>query len=59
MRILLDLEALHDQKVWDASGYHKLQGFVYDTLIAKTEFKNIHNLKTYKLSPAYVFIQLY
>jgi hypothetical protein len=34
VRILLDLEALNDHKVWDASEYHKVQGFVYDKLIA-------------------------
>lgn len=49
MRILLDLEALSDQTTWDSSQYHKVQGFIYDKLIANTEFKNIHNLKTYKL----------
>jgi len=48
VRILLDLEALNDQKVWDASEYHKVQGFVYDKLIANTEFRDIHNLNTYK-----------
>ena len=36
MRILLDLEALNDQKVLDASEYHKVQGFVYDKLISNT-----------------------
>ena len=36
MRILLELEALKDQKVWGASEYHKVQGFVYDKLIANT-----------------------
>jgi CRISPR-associated endoribonuclease Cas6 len=49
MRILLDLEALSDQTTWDSSQYHKVQGFIYDKLIANTEFKNIHSLKTYKL----------
>jgi len=48
VRILLDLEALNDQKVWDASEYHKVQGFVYDKLIANTEFRDIHNSNTYK-----------
>lgn len=48
MRILLDLEALNDQKVWDASDYRKVQGFVYDKLIGRTEFRGIHNLKNYK-----------
>jgi CRISPR-associated endoribonuclease Cas6 len=48
LRILLDLEALNDQKVWDAGEYRKVQGFVYDKLIANTEFKGIHNLKNYK-----------
>ena len=49
MRILLDLEALSDQTAWDSSQYRKVQGFVYDKLVANTEFKDIHNLKTYKL----------
>jgi CRISPR-associated endoribonuclease Cas6 len=49
LRILLDLEALSDQTVWDSSQYRKVQGFIYDKLIGDTEFKNIHNLKTYKL----------
>jgi len=35
VRILIDLEALNDKKVWDASQYHKVQGFVFDKLIAK------------------------
>jgi CRISPR-associated endoribonuclease Cas6 len=48
LRILLDLEALNDQKVWGASEYHKVQGFVYDKLIANTEFRDIHNSNTYK-----------
>jgi CRISPR-associated endoribonuclease Cas6 len=48
VRIPLDLEALNDQKVLDASEYHKVQGFVYDTLISNTEFRDIHNLITYK-----------
>jgi CRISPR-associated endoribonuclease Cas6 len=48
VRILLDLEALNDQKVWDGSEYHKIQGFVYDKLIANTEFSDIHNSNTYK-----------
>lgn len=48
MRILLDLEALNDQKVLDASEYHKVQGFVYDKLISNTEFRDIHNLISYK-----------
>jgi CRISPR-associated endoribonuclease Cas6 len=48
VRILLDLEALNDQKVLDASEYHKIQGFVYDKLISNTEFRDIHNLITYK-----------
>jgi len=48
VRILLDLEALKDQKVWDASEYHKVQGFVYDRLIGNTEFRDIHNSNTYK-----------
>jgi CRISPR-associated endoribonuclease Cas6 len=48
VRILLDLEALNDQKVLDGSEYHKVQGFVYDTLISNTEFRDIHNLNTYK-----------
>jgi CRISPR-associated endoribonuclease Cas6 len=49
LRILLGLEALSDQTAWDNSQYRKVQGFVYDKLIANTEFKNIHNLKSYKL----------
>jgi CRISPR-associated endoribonuclease Cas6 len=49
LRILLDLEALSDQTTWGSNQYRKVQGFVYDKLIANTEFKNIHNLKTYKL----------
>jgi CRISPR-associated endoribonuclease Cas6 len=48
LRILLYLEALNDQNVWDASQYRKVQGFVYDKLIANTEFRGIHNLKNYK-----------
>lgn len=48
MRILLDLEALNDQKVLDANEYHKVQGVVYDKLISNTEFRDIHNLNTYK-----------
>ena len=48
LRILLNLEALNDQQVWNPSEYHKVQGFVYDKLIANTEFKEIHNLKSYK-----------
>ena len=48
MRILLQLEALNDQKVWDASEYHKVQGFIYDKLIANTKYKAIHNSNTYK-----------
>lgn len=39
MRILLELEALNDQKVWDANEYHKVQGFVYDKLIANTRYR--------------------
>jgi CRISPR-associated endoribonuclease Cas6 len=49
LRILLGLEALNDQTTWDNSQYRKVQGFVYDKLIANTEFKDIHNLKSYKL----------
>jgi CRISPR-associated endoribonuclease Cas6 len=49
LRILLGLEALSDQTAWDNSQYRKVQGFVYDKLIANTEFKDIHNLKSYKL----------
>ena len=41
MRILLELEALNDQNIWDASEYHKVQGFVYDKLIANTDFSLI------------------
>lgn len=37
------------QTAWDNSQYRKVQGFVYDKLIANTEFKDIHNLKSYKL----------
>jgi CRISPR-associated endoribonuclease Cas6 len=48
LRILLDLEALNDQQVLSASEYHKIQGFVYDQLISNTDFKGIHNLKSYK-----------
>jgi hypothetical protein len=40
MGILLDLEAIKDEKVWEASEY-QVQGFVYDKLIANTEFKDI------------------
>jgi CRISPR-associated endoribonuclease Cas6 len=49
LRILLGLEALSDQTAWDNSQYRKVQGFIYDKLIANTEFKDIHNLKGYKL----------
>lgn len=48
MRILLHLEAVKDQKVWGASEYHKVQGFVYDKLIGNTEFRGIHDSNTYK-----------
>lgn len=48
MRILLQLEALNDQKVWDASEYHKVQGFVYDKLIANTRYRGMHDSNTYK-----------
>ncbi len=48
MRILLQLEALNDQKVWDASEYHKVQGFVYDRLIANTRYRGMHDSNTYK-----------
>jgi len=48
VRILLELEALNDQKVWDASEYHKVQGFVYDKLIANTSYRGMHNSNTYK-----------
>ena len=48
MRILLELEALNDQKIWDASEYHKLQGFVYDKLIANTKYRGMHDSNTYK-----------
>lgn len=48
MRILLDLEALNDQRVWGASEYHKVQGFVYDKLIGGTEFRDIHDSNSYK-----------
>jgi CRISPR-associated endoribonuclease Cas6 len=48
LRILLDLEALNDQQVLHASEYHKIQGFVYDQLISNTDFKGVHNLKSYK-----------
>ncbi|HZA68192.1 MAG TPA: CRISPR-associated endoribonuclease Cas6 [Nitrososphaeraceae archaeon] len=48
MRILLQLEALNDQKVWDASEYHKVQGFVYDKLIANTKYRGIHDSNAYK-----------
>jgi CRISPR/Cas system endoribonuclease Cas6 (RAMP superfamily) len=49
LRILLNLEALNDQKVHDINDYRKVQGFVYDRLINPTSFRNIHDLKTYKL----------
>ncbi|MFZ0513685.1 MAG: CRISPR-associated endoribonuclease Cas6 [Candidatus Nitrosopolaris sp.] len=48
MRILLELKALNDQKVWGTSQYHKVQGFIYDKLIANTEFKGMHDLSSYK-----------
>jgi CRISPR-associated endoribonuclease Cas6 len=48
MRILLELEALNDQKIWDASEYHKIQGFVYDKLIANTKYRSMHDSNTYK-----------
>jgi CRISPR-associated endoribonuclease Cas6 len=48
LRILLDLEALNDQKVYGASEYNKVQGFVYDNLIGSTEFKDIHDSNAYK-----------
>ena len=48
MRILLELEALNDQNIWDASEYHKVQGFVYDKLIANTKYRGMHDSNTYK-----------
>ena len=44
----LELEALNDQKIWDASEYHKIQGFVYDKLVANTKYRSMHNSNTYK-----------
>ncbi len=48
MRILFELKAINDQNVWDASEYHKVQGFVYDKLIANTKFYDMHDSNTYK-----------
>ncbi|HET7644243.1 MAG TPA: hypothetical protein VFK40_12090, partial [Nitrososphaeraceae archaeon] len=47
MRILIGLQSLNNH-ILDHQNYHKLQGFVYEQLISKTSFKDIHNTKTYK-----------
>jgi len=47
MRILMELRANNDQTI-DHMIYHKLQGFVYGTLISSTPFKNLHDSSSYK-----------
>jgi CRISPR-associated endoribonuclease Cas6 len=48
LRLLLELNALNDQIVCDSKNYGKVQGFIYDELINKTQFKGIHESKSYK-----------
>lgn len=47
MRILIELNSIRDQSI-EIMQYHKLQGFIYSNLINQSQFKGIHDLKTYK-----------
>ena len=47
MRILIELNSINDQSI-EIMQYHKLQGFIYSKLINQSQFKGIHDLKTYK-----------
>jgi CRISPR/Cas system endoribonuclease Cas6 (RAMP superfamily) len=54
MRILIERNSMNDQSI-EIMQYHKLQGFIYSKLINQSQFKDIHDLKTYK----YVFFIKY
>ena len=47
MRILIELNSKNNQSI-EIMQYHKLQGFIYSNLINQSQFKGIHDLKTYK-----------
>lgn len=47
MRILIELNSMNNQSI-EIMQYHKLQGFIYSTLINQSKFKGLHDLKTYK-----------
>lgn len=49
MRILFELNSMNDQSI-EIMQYHKLQSFIYSKLINQSQFKGIHDLKTYMYS---------